>query len=69
MVFTSLLMPGLIIYIMYSIMGNSFSNMADTSQSTYEIDVVNLPDSMSMLADMDQTDVTTIEAGDVEDAK
>lgn len=69
MVFTSLLMPGLIIYIMYSIMGNSFSNMADTSQSTYEIDVVHLPDSMSMLADMDQTEVKTVEAGDVEEAK
>lgn len=69
MVFTSVLLPGLIIYAMYTFMGQGMSEQFDTSDKTYNVSIANLPDSMGMIADMDKIKVTDIKEADVEDAK
>ncbi len=62
MVFTSLLMPGLIIYIMYSFMGNAFSEKFSTSEEyTYQIVAENLPQSFAFLETMEQVELTKAE--------
>ena len=69
MVFTTLLMPGLIIYIMYSLMGQQFSDMEDTSNDVYTVEAVGLPDSMRTLEDMKQVKLKEIDASKVDAAK
>ncbi len=70
MLLTTLLLPGLTIYIMYSFMGmaleNSFS--VDEDQS-FSISAVNLPDSAQMLLSGISAAVTEVDAGQLEEAK
>lgn len=69
MVFTSVLLPGIIIYAMYSFMGQGMSEQFDTSDKTYNVSIVNLPASMEMITDIDKMNVTDIKDADVEEAK
>ena len=69
MVFTTLLMPGLIIYIMYSLMGQQFSDLEDTSKDVYAVETVGLPASMKAFMDIDQVDLKEVDASKEEAAK
>lgn len=69
MVFTSVLLPGIIIYAMYSFMGQGMSEQFDTSDKTYNVSIANLPASMEMITDIDKMNVTDIKDADVEEAK
>ena len=47
MVFTVLLLPGLMIYLMYSIMGTAFTNLyAESDATTYTVWAIHLPESI-----------------------
>lgn len=45
--FTTVIMPGLMIFIIYSVMGNAMQSVYDTSSSVYEIACVNMPEELS----------------------
>lgn len=59
MVFTTVLMPGLMIYILYSFMGNGLMNQFGTDDEyVYQIHTVNLPASLEALENMDSVQLT-----------
>lgn len=70
MVFTTILMPGLMIYVMYSFMG---TGMADRFQAeddyVYTVYTVNLPDSFQALKSDEQITISEITAGEAEAVK
>lgn len=70
MVFTTILMPGLIIYIMYSFMGSGFSQMYETEEDyAYDVRTVDLPQSMAMLKDIDDIDLQEADRDDIDAVK
>lgn len=54
LVFTTILMPGLLIYLMYTFMGTAIAGMYTPDDGIQEVQVVNLPDSIAGL-DMEDT--------------
>lgn len=70
MVFTTILMPGLMIYVMYSFMG---TGMADRFQAeddyVYTVYTVNLPDSFQALKSDEQITISEITADEAEAVK
>lgn len=70
MVFTTILLPGLLIYAMYTFMGQGLSGQFQTGEDyVCQIQVKNLPDSLAMLKEMEELSVTEIEEEQVEEAK
>ena len=64
MVFTAL-MPGLLIYALYSFMGDGMSQMYEPDEDyVYEINVVNMPQSLTLLEDVEEIELTKIEEKD-----
>lgn len=64
MVFTAL-MPGLLIYALYSFMGDGMSQMYEPDEDyVYEINVVNMPQSLTFLEEMEEIELTKIEEKD-----
>ena len=52
MVFTTILLPGLLIYFLYTFMGDAIGNMYTVDEDyTPSISVVNLPDSIKSVAE------------------
>ena len=69
MVFTAL-MPGLLIYALYSFMGDGMAQMYEPEDGyVYEINVVNMPQSMTFLETMEGIELNKIEAKDAEAVK
>ena len=69
MVFTAL-MPGVLIYALYSFMGDGMSQMYETDDGyVYEINVVNMPQSMAFLQELEEVELTKIEAKDADAVK
>ena len=69
MVLTAL-MPGLLIYVMYSFMGDGLSNMHEPEDNyVYEINVVNMPQTMAFLETIESVELTEIEDFDAEIVK
>lgn len=65
MLFTAL-MPGLLIYVLYSVMGSGFAEMSTTDDNyVYEMRVVNLPNCLTSLKEMDNIEITEVEADSV----
>ena len=59
MVFSTILLPGLLIFVMYSIMGNAITNMTTVDQDYVpSIAVVDLPDSIAPAAEAGQLALT-----------
>ncbi len=59
MVFSTILLPGLLIFVMYSIMGNAITNMTTVDQDYVpSIAVVDLPDSIASAAEAGQLALT-----------
>ena len=69
MVFTAL-MPGFLIYALYSFMGDGMTQMYEPEDGyVYEINVVNMPQTMAFLKDIELIEITEIEAKDVDAVK
>lgn len=70
LVFTTVLMPGLMIYVMYSFMGKAMMSQFTTEQDyVYEIHTVHLPESLQELKSDDQWNILEEEPKDVEEVK
>ena len=66
MVFTAL-MPGLLIYALYSFMGDGMSQMYEPDEDyVYEINVVNMPQSLTFLEEVEEIELTKIEEKDTD---
>ncbi|MGN1156878.1 MAG: ABC transporter permease [Agathobacter sp.] len=64
------LMPGLIIYAMYSVMGEGFSSMNNVEDGyNYKIQVVDMPQALVSLKEMEGLEITEITSADIEDTK
>lgn len=64
------LMPGFLIYIMYSFMGDGMSQMYETDDDyVYEVNVVNMPQSLASMKDMEEVFIKETTASQVEDMK
>ncbi len=64
------IMPGVLIYVLYSLMGSGMSEMFSTDEDyVYEVNVVNLPQSMSIMEEMESFDVNIVEETEVVDIK
>ena len=69
MVFTAI-MPGLLIYALYSFMGDGMSQMYVPDEGyIYEINVVNMPQSMTFLEEIEGVDLNKIEIKDIDSVK
>ncbi len=69
MVITTLLLPGLLIFVMYNFMGNAVTNMIDGGEEKYVINAVNIPKSIKMITEQEQigfeineTDISELQA-------
>ena len=61
MLFTAI-MPGFLIYVLYSFMGNGFASMYTTEDDyVYDVRVVNMPQSLSILKDMEEMDISEVQ--------
>ena len=61
------LMPGLLIYILYSFMGSGFEKMQTTDDNyVYEMRVVNLPECLNSLKEIENIEITEVEANSVD---
>lgn len=70
MVFTAILMPGLLIYIMYSFMGSSLTEMATVDEGyTYQISVVNMPQMFAGIKEMENLEIEDVDAAEVDSEK
>lgn len=61
----SVLMPGVVIYFMYSAMGSGYSNL-NSDSDTYKVTTVNMPSEMDIYKGMDKFDVEKIDGIDDE---
>ena len=69
MVLTAL-MPGVLIYAMYSFMGDGMSQMYEPEDDyVYEINVVNMPQSLTFLEEVEEIELSKIEAKDADAVK
>lgn len=70
MIVTTLLLPGILIYTMYSFMGSALSSSYTTDEKyVYKIAALNMPDSIGTMLDPSLFDVTEISDSDVERLK
>lgn len=70
LMFTTILMPGLMIYIMYSFMGQAMASQFTTGEDyIYEIHTVHLPDSFSILKSEKNMDIVEHDEADIEIVK
>ena len=67
---TTVIMPGLMIYIIYTLMGGMFGKILTTDEDyVYSIQAVNMPENVAALLQASEIPYETIRMGDVEDAK
>ncbi|HWR18687.1 MAG TPA: ABC transporter permease, partial [Clostridia bacterium] len=70
LVLTTILLPGIMIYLIYSFMGNALSNMFQPEENyRYTISTVNLPESVSALTGNLEAEFTAIDATEIADVK
>ncbi|HWS29525.1 MAG TPA: ABC transporter permease [Clostridia bacterium] len=70
LILSTVLLPGIMIYILYSFMGSALQNMLQPEENyRYTISTVNLPESISALTGNMEADFTAVDADEVEDAK
>ena len=69
LLFTAVIMPGLLIYLIYSVMGNSINSMMEEKTSSYRAAAVNMPQSVaSQLAELN-FEIDNISADETDGAK
>lgn len=69
LVFTTILMPGVLIYLMYTFMGSAITSMYSPSEETAEVAVVNLPDSIASVPTGDSMKFVSVDASELESLK
>lgn len=69
LVFTTILMPGILIYLMYTFMGTAITSMYGPSEEMTEVAVVNLPDSIASVPTGDSMKFVSVDASEVETLK
>ncbi len=70
MVLTTIFLPGIMIYVLYSFMGNMMMKQFTTSDDyVYQIEAVSLPASMEFLKTQEMFEVKEIDAAEEDDAK
>ena len=66
----AVIMPGLLIYVMYTFMGSSMSEVYTTDEDyVCDINVVNMPESMAFLEEVEGLDVTEIKETNMDEVK
>lgn len=69
MIMTALL-PGVLIYVMYTFMGSGMSEMYTTDEDyVYQINVVNMPQTMAFLEEVEEVEISKIEVADADAVK
>ena len=69
MVATALL-PGVLIYVMYSFMGSGMTDMYMPDEDyVYEVNIVNMPQSLAFLEEVEEVEISKIEAKDADAVK
>ena len=69
LLFTSVIMPGLLIYFIYTVMGNSLASMLDEKTSSFKAAAVNMPQSISAQLSEMNFEIDDIEASGIDNAK
>lgn len=70
MVFTSVLLPGLMIYVMYSVMGNAFADKFNASDEyEYVIHAVNMPECFVSIGDEENITIENVSDAEIEGIK
>lgn len=70
MVFTTVLMPGLLIYVLYSFMGNGLASQFETDEDyVHQIHTVNLPDSIESFSMMDNVNLIAEKESAIDEVK
>ena len=70
MVLTTIFLPGIMIYVLYSFMGNMMMKQFTTSDDyVYQIEAVSLPASMEFLKTQEMFEVKEVDAAEEADAK
>lgn len=70
LVFTTIIMPGLLIFLIYSLMGQTLMSMLENDESTaYNVSVVNMPASMEKLFTADKFDIEKVSSESLESEK
>lgn len=70
MIITTLFLPGVLIYVMYSFMGNALTSSISTDDTyIYQVNVINMPESVELLLDDSIFDVGEISESDIENSK
>lgn len=70
MVFTTVLMPGLLIYVLYSFMGNGLASQFETDEDyVHQIHTVNLPDSLESFSMMDNVNLIAENESAIDEVK
>lgn len=65
----SILLPGLLIYLIYSVMGSALGDMFSEEEVVPQIVAVNLPASVNPLIDKESADLIIIEEGEIDEQK
>lgn len=66
----AVIMPGVLIYVMYTFMGSGMSEMYTTDENyVCDVSVVNMPQSMAFLEDIDGLDISVIKEADADAVK
>ena len=66
----SAIMPGILIYVLYTFMGTGMSEMLGTDENTIcDISIVNMPESMLFLEEIDGLDISKIEIAEADIVK
>lgn len=66
LLFTTVILPGLIIFLMYTVMGQAMSSTLNTDDSTFNIAAVNMPSSVESCFESDRYNITDISVNDVD---
>lgn len=69
LLFTSVIMPGLLIYIIYSLMGSSMGAMMDDKMSEFRAAAVNAPAAVVDFLTENNFEIETVSANDADDVK
>ena len=69
LLFTSVIMPGLLIYLIYSVMGNSLNSMMSDQTSSFKAAAVDIPQSVASQLEKQGFEIENIELSEVDRAK
>ncbi len=65
LLFTTVILPGLIIFLMYTVMGQAMSTTLNTDDSTFDIAVVNMPDILEDSFESERYNITDINTDNI----